>query len=65
MIDGNWKLIVPDSQNRPKDKVELYDLAVDPHEEQNLAASRSEVVKKMGDALNAWWVGRPDKPLSP
>ena len=65
MIDGNWKLIVPDPHNRPKDKVELYDLAADPHEEHNLAASHSEVVKTMRDALNAWWIGRPAEPLTP
>ena len=39
MIDGKWKLIVPDPHNRPKDKVELYDLIADPYEEHNLAAS--------------------------
>jgi arylsulfatase A-like enzyme len=57
-IDGKWKLIVPDSHNRPKDKVELYDLAADPYEEHNLAAKHSDVVKTMHDALNAWWNGR-------
>ena len=57
MIDGNWKLIVPDPHNRPKDKVELYDLVADPYEEHNLAASRSEIVKSMRGALNGWWIG--------
>ena len=58
-IDGKWKLIVPDLHNRPKEKVELYDLAADPHEEHNLAASHGDVVKTMRDALNKWWNGRP------
>lgn len=55
MIDGNWKLIVPDSHNQPNDKAELYDLVDDPHEEQNLAADHAEVVNTMTDAINAWW----------
>lgn len=59
MIDGNWKLIVPDQQNQPGDEVELYDLAKDPFEKHNVAARYNEVVKTMRDALNAWWTGRP------
>lgn len=59
MIEGNWKLIVPDRKNQPGDKVELYDLAKDPMEEHNCAASQSEIVKTMREALNAWWAGRP------
>ena len=59
MVDRNWKLIIPDSHNRPNDKVQLFDLVADPHEEHNLAASRSDTVKTMRDALDAWWNGRP------
>jgi arylsulfatase A-like enzyme len=58
-IDGKWKLIVPEPHNRPKDKIELYDLAADPHEEHNLAASHGDIVKTMRDALDKWWNGRP------
>jgi uncharacterized sulfatase len=61
-IDGKWKLIVPDAHNRPKDKVELYDLAADPFEEHNLAASHDEIVKKMHAALDKWWDGRAAEP---
>jgi arylsulfatase A-like enzyme len=57
MIDGNWKLIVPDPHQQPKDKVELYDLIADPYEEHNLAASRNEIVNSMRGALNGWWIG--------
>ena len=63
-IDGKWKLIVPDSHNRPRDKVELYDLVADPFEEHNLAASHGEVVKKMRIALDTWWNGRAAEPLT-
>lgn len=62
MIEGNWKLVVPDAQNRPEDKVELYDLATDPFEQQNLAATHDDVVKEMHAAIDAWWIGRPAKP---
>jgi uncharacterized sulfatase len=59
MIDGHWKLIVPDAENRPKDKFELYDLAADPFEEHNLAAAHDDIVKRMHAAIDAWWIGRP------
>lgn len=57
MIEGNWKLIVPNSKNQPNDKTELFDLAADPHEEHNLAASHEELANKMHGALDAWWSG--------
>jgi uncharacterized sulfatase len=63
-IDGKWKLIVPDPHNRPKDKVELYDLAADPFEEHNLAANHGDIVKKMRGALDKWWDGRAAGPLT-
>ena len=34
VIDGDWKLIVPAPQNEPTGKVELFQLAEDPREEQ-------------------------------
>jgi uncharacterized sulfatase len=64
MIEGKWKLIVPSKRNQPKDKVELYDLVADPHEEHNLAAGHGDVVKKMRVALDAWWNGRPAESLT-
>ncbi len=64
VIDGNWKLIVPDPHNRPNDKVELYDLATDPFEEHNSAATHGEVVKKMRGELDAWWNGRSSQELA-
>jgi uncharacterized sulfatase len=58
MIDGHLKLIVPDHHNRPQDKVELYDLAADPHEEHNVASTHSSEVKAMRGVLDAWWNGQ-------
>lgn len=55
MIDDHWKLIVPDAQNEPDAKVELYDLAADPHETKNLAASDGTRVAKLRSMLDGWW----------
>jgi uncharacterized sulfatase len=62
MIDGHWKLIVPDAHNRPSDTVELYDLAADPYEMHNLAAAHGDLVRRMRTAIDAWWIGRPTEP---
>jgi len=59
MIEGEWKLIVPDATNEPEAKLELYDLAKDPEEKQNLATVHSERVARLVGKLNAWW--DPDK----
>jgi hypothetical protein len=45
MIEGNWKLIIPDPHNWPNDKVEFYDLATDPFEEHNSADSHGKLFK--------------------
>lgn len=55
MIAGDWKLIVPDAVNEPAGKVELYDLAHDPHEETELSADHLDRVAPMRAALDAWW----------
>jgi hypothetical protein len=40
-----------------KDKVspELFNLATDPHEKQNLAESNAVRVGELGKLLDAWW----------
>ena len=58
MIEGDWKLILPDPQNQPDDAIELYNLSDDPHEERNLADSHSTLVDEMRAKVNAWWAGR-------
>ncbi len=55
MIDGNTKLIVPDSANEPKAEVELYNLATDAHEEKNLASLQTDKVSELKSALDKWW----------
>jgi len=54
-IDGQMKLIVPHAPNQPEDVVELYDLAVDPTEEKNLAATQPAKAKALAAKLDAWW----------
>jgi uncharacterized sulfatase len=58
IIEGDWKLIIPDPHNQPDDAIELYNLSDDPHEERNLADSHGTLVEKMREAVNTWWPGR-------
>jgi uncharacterized sulfatase len=55
MINGPWKLIVPDPTNEPSQKPELYNLAADPHEKQNLAREHPDRVEKLRAQLDLWW----------
>ena len=55
MIEGDWKLIAPDSVNEPQGQAELYNLAQDPHEQVNLAHDERDRVARMQAALDAWW----------
>ncbi|MBL8829715.1 MAG: sulfatase [Planctomycetaceae bacterium] len=57
-IDGQLKLIVPETANVPGEVVELYDLAADPWERMNLAAERSAEVNRLQKLLDAWWPGK-------
>ena len=69
-IEGNWKLIVtfPGRVNRygavhawvEKDP-QLFDLATDPHEEHNLAASEPEIVQRLARRINHHFVVRTVK----
>ncbi|MEX0675507.1 MAG: sulfatase [Pirellulales bacterium] len=55
LIDGHWKLIVPDPKNEPGEKVELYNLAEDPHEEKNLAHEHPDRAAKLQAMLDRCW----------
>lgn len=55
MIEGPWKLIVPDAKNEPDQRVELYHLGADPHEDRNLAAGEAPRIEGMRKSLDAWW----------
>jgi len=67
VVRDNWKLIVPHEPNfdvpiweKLPDKLwgrapELYDLAADPGEKENLAEKRSGVVRELRERLDRWW----------
>jgi uncharacterized sulfatase len=55
IIDGWFKLIVPDARNRPAGPPELYDLQQDPWEKSDLAARQPDRVRQLQKKLDAWW----------
>lgn len=55
VIEGDWKLILPDAVNSPQQSAELYDLAKDPHESTNLATKQPDKVMTLTRKLDAWW----------
>ena len=55
IIDGWFKLIMPDPRNRPGAATELYDLQSDPWEKTDLAAQQPERVRELAKKLDAWW----------
>jgi hypothetical protein len=59
MIEDDWKLILPAAQNEPNGRVELFNLAHDPHEEKNLADQEGSLVERLTRRLNDWWPGKP------
>jgi uncharacterized sulfatase len=54
MIEGNWKIIVPQSSRVPAG-VELYDLYDDPQESKNLAKQYPDRVADLVEKLSAYW----------
>lgn len=54
VIQNEWKLIMPAALEKGA-QPELYHLAKDPREENNLAAQEAERIKSMAALLNAWW----------
>jgi uncharacterized sulfatase len=52
MREGDWKLILPVD---PKQEAELYNLAKDPHERDNLAKKHPDRVKTMTKQIETWW----------
>ncbi|MBC7852667.1 MAG: sulfatase [Pirellulaceae bacterium] len=60
-IAGKWKLILPKDGKNP----ELYDLAADAGERNNLADSQPEEVKVLTKKIEDWWGKGSGSPLKP
>ncbi len=56
VIVGGWKLISPDAANLPDAKPELYNLAKDPWEKEELSGDQPDRVKAMAALLDEWWL---------
>jgi len=59
VIDGAKKLILPNQTRLLEARPELYDLAADPHERNDLAAAKPRVVRRLTVKLDAWWTPAP------
>ena len=70
IISNEWKLLVwqdtqPDLRKLPwlteppADKVQLFNLQLDPFEKNNLAGKRPDLVDALRLELDAWWTPRP------
>ncbi len=55
IIEGDWKLIVPDLRSQTSGQSELYHLAIDPWEKADLAASQVRRVRTLERKLDQWW----------
>lgn len=59
MIDGDWKLILPEPDNEPDGSIELFNLAEDPQEERNLTLKYPERTDQMRRKIDEWWLSSP------
>jgi arylsulfatase A-like enzyme len=55
VIEGRWKLIMPNREVEPNHPVELFDLIDDPTESKNLAVVVPERVASLSNKLDQWW----------
>lgn len=58
VVDGKWKLIVPNLVRVPKDHVELYDILADPKEEKDVSLQHQDIVESLTKKLDQWWPGK-------
>jgi N-acetylgalactosamine-6-sulfatase len=57
--EGDWKLLL----NPDRSRVELYDVARDPGEQDNVAAGHADVVARLGERVLAWQRTLPPGPV--
>ena len=61
MRDGDWKLLM----NPDRGRVELYNIARDPRERDNLARAEAQIAGRMAERLLAWRTSLPAGPVDP
>ena len=54
-ITEPYKLIVPDSTNRPNEEVQLFDIYQDPFEQLNIAEKHPDIVKNLQNRIQESW----------
>ena len=59
VVDRTWKLVT----NYDLSYVELYDIASDPYEKNDLKGQHPEIVKQLHNELEAWQKTLPAKPV--
>ena len=62
ILDDGWKLIVPHRPVEPEAPTELFHLALDPAETNEVSAAHPERVRAMRAKLDAWW--RPSSEMA-
>lgn len=55
VIEGDWKLSVPHPDRVPDAKVELFNLAADPHETKDVSQGHAKLVDELTKKIDAWW----------
>ena len=60
VVKDGWKLILPSGPNNADAEPELYHLALDPDETQDLAEAKPDRVGEMTRMLDDWWAPRPE-----
>ncbi len=55
VVEGDWKLIVPDPRNEPEAEVELFEIASDPMETRDLAEQQPRRVEYLKERIDSWW----------
>ena len=55
VIEGDWKLILPDPTNEPGSSIELYNVVDDPFETKDRAAEHPDKVEHLTRQINDWW----------
>lgn len=64
--DGDWTLVmdVPAIERKPNGRTELYQLSTDRTQQTNIAASRSDIVDRLREQVDAWRKTLPSGPFA-